>query len=45
MTTRRRWHISVFAAAALIVAGCGGGSTDAPIGSRVVVFGDSLAGG
>lgn len=44
-TTRRRWHISALAAAALIVAGCGGGSnsTDSPLASRVVVFGDSLS--
>ncbi len=43
MTTRRRWHISALAAAALIVAGCGGGGTDSPLASRVVVFGDSLS--
>ena len=43
ITTRRRWHISALAAAALIVAGCGGGTTDAPLASRVVVFGDSLS--
>jgi outer membrane lipase/esterase len=43
MTTRRRWHFSALAAAAFIVAGCGGGnSTDAPLASRVVAFGDSL---
>ncbi len=44
-TTRRRWHISALAAAALIVVGCGGGSnsTDSPLASRVVVFGDSLS--
>jgi outer membrane lipase/esterase len=44
-TTRRRWHVSALAAAALIVAGCGGGSnsTDSPLASRVVVFGDSLS--
>ena len=42
MTTRRRWHISALAAAALIVAGCGG-STDSTLASRVVVFGDSLS--
>jgi outer membrane lipase/esterase len=42
-TTRRRWHISALAAAALIVAGCGGGNTDSPLASRVVVFGDSLS--
>jgi outer membrane lipase/esterase len=45
MTTRRRWHVSALAVAALIVAGCGGGgsSVDAPLASRVVVFGDSLS--
>jgi phospholipase/lecithinase/hemolysin len=43
MTTRRRWHISALAAAALIVAGCGGGTTDSPLATRVVVFGDSLS--
>lgn len=43
MTTRRRWHFSALAAAALIVAGCGGGTTDAPVASRVVSFGDSLS--
>lgn len=43
MTTRRRWHISAFAAAALIVAGCGGGDTDSPLASRVIVFGDSVS--
>ncbi len=43
ITTRRRWHISALAAAALIVAGCGGGNTDSPLASRVVVFGDSLS--
>jgi outer membrane lipase/esterase len=42
-TTRRRWHISALAAAALIVAGCGGGDTDSPLATRVVVFGDSLS--
>jgi outer membrane lipase/esterase len=43
-TTRRRWHISALAAAALIVAGCGGGSsTDSPLASRVIAFGDSLS--
>ena len=42
-TTRRRWHISALAAAALIVAGCGGGNTDSPLAERVVVFGDSLS--
>jgi outer membrane lipase/esterase len=42
-TTRRRWHVSALAAAALIVAGCGGGNTDTPLASRVVVFGDSLS--
>jgi outer membrane lipase/esterase len=42
-TTRRRWHISALAAAALIVAGCGGGNTDSPLATRVVVFGDSLS--
>jgi outer membrane lipase/esterase len=44
-TTRRRWHVSALAAAALIVAGCGGGSNsnDSPLASRVVVFGDSLS--
>lgn len=44
-TTRRRWHVSALAAAALIVAGCGGGSnsTDSPLATRVVVFGDSLS--
>jgi outer membrane lipase/esterase len=43
ITNRRRWHISALAAAALIVAGCGGGNTDSPLASRVVVFGDSLS--
>lgn len=43
MTIRRRWHIAALAAAALIVAGCGGGTTDSPLASRVVVFGDSLS--
>jgi phospholipase/lecithinase/hemolysin len=43
MTTRRRWHISALAAAALIVAGCGGGDTNSPLASRVVAFGDSLS--
>jgi outer membrane lipase/esterase len=44
MTTRRRWHFSALAAAALIVAGCGGGSSvDAPLATRVVMFGDSLS--
>lgn len=44
MSTRRRWHLSALAAiAALVVAGCGGGSTDSPLASRVVVFGDSLS--
>ncbi len=42
-TPRRRWHISALAAAALIVAACGGGDTDSPLASRVVVFGDSLS--
>jgi outer membrane lipase/esterase len=43
MTTRRRWHFSALAAAALIVAGCGGGdNTDSPLTTRVVAFGDSL---
>jgi outer membrane lipase/esterase len=42
MTTRRRWHISALAAAALIVAGCGGGDTNSPLATRVVAFGDSL---
>lgn len=43
MTTRRRWHISALAAAALIVAGCGGGDTNSPLASRVIMFGDSLS--
>jgi outer membrane lipase/esterase len=42
MTTRRRWHISALAAAALIAAGCGGGDTNSPLATRVVAFGDSL---
>jgi outer membrane lipase/esterase len=42
MSTRRRWHISALAAAALFVAGCGGGTTDAPLATRVIAFGDSL---
>jgi outer membrane lipase/esterase len=43
MSTRRRWHLSALAAfAALVVAGCGGGSTDSPLATRVVAFGDSL---
>lgn len=43
MTTRRRWHFSALAAAALIVAGCGGGTTDSPLVTRVIAFGDSLS--
>jgi phospholipase/lecithinase/hemolysin len=43
MITRRRWHISALAAAALIVAGCGGGTTDSPLATRVIVFGDSVS--
>lgn len=44
MSTRRRWHLSALAAvAALVVAGCGGGSADAPVASRVIAFGDSLS--
>jgi outer membrane lipase/esterase len=43
ITTRRRWHISALAAAAFIVAACGGGDTDSPLATRVVVFGDSLS--
>jgi outer membrane lipase/esterase len=40
----RRWHMSALAAAALVVAGCGGGSSvDSPVASRVIVFGDSLS--
>jgi outer membrane lipase/esterase len=43
MSTRRRWHLSALAAvAALVVAGCGGGTTDSPLATRVVAFGDSL---
>lgn len=43
MSTRRRWHLSALAAiAALVVAGCGGGSTDSPLATRVIAFGDSL---
>jgi outer membrane lipase/esterase len=39
----RRWHFSTLAAAALVVAGCGGGySVDTPVASRVIAFGDSL---
>jgi phospholipase/lecithinase/hemolysin len=38
----RRWHLSALAAAALVVAGCGGGGTDAPLATRVIAFGDSL---
>jgi outer membrane lipase/esterase len=43
MTTRRRWHLSALVAAALIAAGCGGGDTNSPLATRVVVFGDSLS--
>jgi len=43
MITRRHWHISALAAVALIVAGCGGGTTDSPLASRVIVFGGSLS--
>jgi phospholipase/lecithinase/hemolysin len=39
----RRWHLSALAAAALVVAGCGGGNTDSPLATRVVSFGDSLS--
>ena len=41
MNIRRRWHITALAAAALIVAGCGG-SSDTPLPTRVIAFGDSL---
>jgi outer membrane lipase/esterase len=43
MMSRRHWHISALAAAALIVAGCGGGDTNSPLATRVVIFGDSLS--
>lgn len=44
MSTRRRWHLSALAAvAALLVASCGGGETDAPLATRVIAFGDSLS--
>jgi outer membrane lipase/esterase len=45
MFTRRRWHFSALASAALVVAACGGGdnSVDGPLAERVVVFGDSLS--
>lgn len=43
MTTRRRWHFAALAIAALIAAGCGGGSNDAPVATRVIAFGDSLS--
>jgi outer membrane lipase/esterase len=42
MTTRRRWHLSALAAAALFFAGCGGGDTNSPLATRVIAFGDSL---
>jgi outer membrane lipase/esterase len=43
MSTRRRWHLSALAVvAALVVAGCGGGTTDSPLATRVIAFGDSL---
>jgi outer membrane lipase/esterase len=42
MIDRRRWHLPALAAAALIVVACGGGSTDAPVATRVIAFGDSL---
>jgi phospholipase/lecithinase/hemolysin len=42
MMSRRHWHISALAAAALIVAGCGGGDSGPSI-TRVVSFGDSLS--
>jgi phospholipase/lecithinase/hemolysin len=42
MISRRRWHLSALAAAALLVAACGGSDTDAPLASRVIAFGDSL---
>jgi outer membrane lipase/esterase len=49
MASRRQWHFATLAAAAaLFVAGCGGGSgitgaQDAPVAKRVVIFGDSLS--
>jgi outer membrane lipase/esterase len=43
MISRRRWHLSALAAAALLVAACGGGDTDGPLAKRVVAFGDSLS--
>ncbi|HET9976010.1 MAG TPA: SGNH/GDSL hydrolase family protein [Burkholderiaceae bacterium] len=49
MASRRHWHLATLAAAAaFLVAGCGGGSgitgaEDAPVAKRVVIFGDSLS--
>jgi len=49
MASRRHWHLATLAAAAaLLAAGCGGGSgitgaADAPVAKRVVIFGDSLS--
>lgn len=48
MASRRHWHLATLAAAAAIVAGCGGGSgitgaQDAPVAKRVIIFGDSLS--
>lgn len=49
MVSRRHWNFATLAAAAaFLVAGCGGGSgiagaQDAPVAKRVVIFGDSLS--
>lgn len=44
MLSRRHWHLATLAAAAaLIVAGCGGGDNDKLDVGKVVVFGDSLS--